>query len=123
MFGYILWSDPAMTQAIIWSEDQGDLVFFQGIMGEVSRLRKGDCVTFSLEMRDGRRYANDLLKTEQTLEVELADNLQRCAQAACQENAAPDAYRDAANVLTFPTVPQCAEPFGRCCRNQRCCCC
>jgi len=123
MFGYILWSDPAMTQAIIWSEDQGDLVFFQGIIGEVSRLRKGDCVTFSLEMRDGRRYANDLLKAEQTLEVELADNLQRCAQAACQEEAAPDDCREAAQVLIFPTVSQCGETSGRCRRHQRFCSC
>jgi len=61
MYGVVLWSDPAVSTAVIWCEDHGDLAFYKS--PEVQHIKPaffldaGDYVEFEVEVEDDMRKA------------------------------------------------------------------
>lgn len=63
MYGVILWSDPDAGQAVIWCEEQGDLVYYEA-PGHPGHLRRsffdtGDYVEFEVTEENSRRRARN----------------------------------------------------------------
>lgn len=60
MLGIILWSDVEDKKAVIWCEDQGDLVFLQDgpeLLDQADFFDAGDLVLFDLGTDNTRRVA------------------------------------------------------------------
>ncbi len=106
MFGYILWCDAASTHAIIWCEDQGDLVFFRNSSDNTLHLQKGDSVTFDLIVQEGLRYASNLRTVSQLALVELAEHLQDQVQTQGRTAIAPVAEITPDTADTGKTCPR-----------------
>ena len=84
MLGLVLWFNPEARVGMIWSEDQGPLVFIgpdADLPKGIERLETGDGVTFSFEDRDGLRFVRDLVEVM----PRLAETDPRALLASAQE--------------------------------------
>lgn len=63
MYGVILWSDPDVGQAVIWCEEQGDLVYYEAPEhpGAVRQtfFDTGDYVEFEVTEENSQRRARN----------------------------------------------------------------
>jgi len=65
MIGVILWRDVADSKSVIWCEDQGDLVFFDGLSDSVQPdvlLDVGDVVRFEVAVARNARLAKNVTR-------------------------------------------------------------
>ncbi|WP_416588772.1 hypothetical protein [Phaeobacter sp. JH20_12] len=99
MIGVVLWTDYDLRQAVIWSEDHGDLVYYRWTsLDEPIELRKGDCVAFRVETKGALRFASDLDVIEESQSPELAAKLGDAEHEASQS--LPNS-RSEATVMTW----------------------
>ena len=78
MIGVILWRDVADSKSVIWCEDQGDLVFFDGLNDSVQPevlLDVGDVVRFEVAVARNARLAKNVTRLKDNWGSTLVDAL------------------------------------------------
>ncbi|MDE4175823.1 hypothetical protein PXK01_16795 [Phaeobacter sp. PT47_59] len=103
MIGYVLWSDVSGDKAIIWCEDQGDLVYFHG-KPEASQgaVCKGDWIQFDLTQKGNMRLAANARVLDGEGVPDLAEELIKAVSSGARQVDGTGGAAMGSNVILFP---------------------
>ena len=100
MFGVVLWSDTADSQAVIWCEDHGDLAFYRRpVNGDLVLLESGDLIQFDITREEQMRCAYNLRQIVKGMFPDIKSSLQNASSDVGQ--APLDHVEMSAQILPF----------------------